>query len=154
MDLDFSEEHGILRDMVRGVVAEHAPLEVVRAVRAMVPKGTPLGVRISASDWVEGGWDVGSTVVLDDEARKLIATRVATAGRHQPIQSTCGTLIRLIMFTRLIHRFRSASSKITGVWSEGLSSARGAVSTSAATSRSRRATGPSSRHRRSSSSMA
>ncbi|MEZ4330850.1 MAG: acyl-CoA dehydrogenase family protein [Myxococcota bacterium] len=31
MDLDFTEEHDILREMVRGVVAEHAPLEVVRA---------------------------------------------------------------------------------------------------------------------------
>ena len=31
MDLDFTEEHGILRDMVRALCAEHAPVEVVRA---------------------------------------------------------------------------------------------------------------------------
>jgi 2,4-dienoyl-CoA reductase-like NADH-dependent reductase (Old Yellow Enzyme family) len=34
------------------------PLEVFRAVRAAVPLGLTLGVRISASDWVEGGWDI------------------------------------------------------------------------------------------------
>jgi alkylation response protein AidB-like acyl-CoA dehydrogenase len=32
MDLDFSEEQGLLRDMVRGVCAEFAPLKVVRAM--------------------------------------------------------------------------------------------------------------------------
>ena len=31
MDLDFTEEHGILRDMVRALCSEHASLEVVRA---------------------------------------------------------------------------------------------------------------------------
>ncbi len=32
MDLDFTEEHEMLREMVRGVCAEYAPLEVVRAL--------------------------------------------------------------------------------------------------------------------------
>ncbi|HVY00831.1 MAG TPA: NADH:flavin oxidoreductase/NADH oxidase [Pseudorhodoplanes sp.] len=49
------------------------PLEVVRAVRAVVPKTTPLGVRISASDWVEGGWTLEDSVVL---ARALKAEGV------------------------------------------------------------------------------
>ena len=31
------------------------PLEVLRAVRAVVPKGYPLGARISAVDWMDGG---------------------------------------------------------------------------------------------------
>ncbi|MGH6671976.1 MAG: NADH:flavin oxidoreductase/NADH oxidase [Xanthobacteraceae bacterium] len=31
------------------------PLEVARAVRAVVPTGTPLGARITGSDWLEGG---------------------------------------------------------------------------------------------------
>ncbi len=33
-------------------------LEVVREVRGRVPAGTPVVVRISASDWTDGGWDV------------------------------------------------------------------------------------------------
>jgi NADPH2 dehydrogenase len=31
------------------------PLEVTRAVRAVVPKGLPLGARITGSDWLDGG---------------------------------------------------------------------------------------------------
>src|SRR5258708_38847211 len=31
------------------------PLDVMRAVRAVVPKGLPLGARITGSDWMEGG---------------------------------------------------------------------------------------------------
>ena len=40
------------------------PLEVFDAVRAAWPKDKPLGVRISASDWVAGGWDVADSVVF------------------------------------------------------------------------------------------
>jgi len=43
MDLDFSEEQQMLRDMVRGLCREHAPLEVVRAMEDD-PKGTPEGL--------------------------------------------------------------------------------------------------------------
>jgi 2,4-dienoyl-CoA reductase-like NADH-dependent reductase (Old Yellow Enzyme family) len=37
---------------------------VVASVRANVPDATPLFVRISATDWVEGGWDLESSVAL------------------------------------------------------------------------------------------
>jgi 2,4-dienoyl-CoA reductase-like NADH-dependent reductase (Old Yellow Enzyme family) len=43
-------------------------LEVVRAVRAVWPAGLPLLVRISATDWAEGGWDLEQSVEL---ARRL-----------------------------------------------------------------------------------
>jgi 2,4-dienoyl-CoA reductase-like NADH-dependent reductase (Old Yellow Enzyme family) len=39
-------------------------LEVVDAIRAAVPESTPVLVRISATDWTEGGWD-------DDQAVRL-----------------------------------------------------------------------------------
>ncbi|MES2758408.1 MAG: NADH:flavin oxidoreductase/NADH oxidase [Pseudomonadota bacterium] len=38
------------------------PLEVFKAVRAAVPPEMTLGVRISASDWVAGGWDIEQSV--------------------------------------------------------------------------------------------
>ena len=38
------------------------PLEVVRAVRAAWPEDRPLFVRISATDWVEGAWDIAQSV--------------------------------------------------------------------------------------------
>lgn len=38
------------------------PFEVFEAVRRAWPQNRPLGVRISASDWVEGGWEVGDSI--------------------------------------------------------------------------------------------
>jgi 2,4-dienoyl-CoA reductase-like NADH-dependent reductase (Old Yellow Enzyme family) len=43
-------------------------LEVVEAVRVVWPEGLPLFVRISTTDWVEGGWDIEQSVEL---ARRL-----------------------------------------------------------------------------------
>jgi 2,4-dienoyl-CoA reductase-like NADH-dependent reductase (Old Yellow Enzyme family) len=39
-------------------------LEVTRAVRAQWPESQPLFLRISATDWVEGGWTVEDSVAL------------------------------------------------------------------------------------------
>ncbi|MBT1164322.1 NADH:flavin oxidoreductase/NADH oxidase [Bifidobacterium felsineum] len=39
-------------------------LEVVDAVRATVPEGMPVLVRISATDWAAGGWDLDQTIVV------------------------------------------------------------------------------------------
>jgi len=39
-------------------------LEVVEAVKSEWPKDLPLFVRISASDWAEGGWDIEESVLL------------------------------------------------------------------------------------------
>ncbi|MEO8453305.1 MAG: NADH:flavin oxidoreductase/NADH oxidase [Gemmatimonadota bacterium] len=38
--------------------------EIVTAVRAVWPERLPLFIRISATDWVEGGWDVEQSVEL------------------------------------------------------------------------------------------
>jgi 2,4-dienoyl-CoA reductase-like NADH-dependent reductase (Old Yellow Enzyme family) len=38
--------------------------ETVRAVRAVWPEHLPLSVRISATDWVEGGWDLEQSIEL------------------------------------------------------------------------------------------
>ena len=40
------------------------PLEVFDAVRAATPAHKPVGVRISATDWVPGGWDVEQSIVF------------------------------------------------------------------------------------------
>jgi 2,4-dienoyl-CoA reductase-like NADH-dependent reductase (Old Yellow Enzyme family) len=40
------------------------PLHVVKAVRDVWPSDLPLFVRISATDWVEGGWDLSQSVTL------------------------------------------------------------------------------------------
>ena len=38
--------------------------EVVEAIREVWPEDKPLAVRVSATDWVPGGWDIEQTVVL------------------------------------------------------------------------------------------
>lgn len=40
------------------------PLEVFEAIRAAVPAGIPVGIRVSATDWAEGGWDLDQTAAL------------------------------------------------------------------------------------------
>jgi 2,4-dienoyl-CoA reductase-like NADH-dependent reductase (Old Yellow Enzyme family) len=43
------------------------PLEVFDAVRAAWPADKPLGVRVSATDWVEGGWEIEQCVAFARE---------------------------------------------------------------------------------------
>jgi 2,4-dienoyl-CoA reductase-like NADH-dependent reductase (Old Yellow Enzyme family) len=40
------------------------PLRVVEAVRKVLPDEVPLMVRISSTDWVQGGWDLSSSIEL------------------------------------------------------------------------------------------
>ncbi|WP_414039736.1 NADH:flavin oxidoreductase/NADH oxidase [Acidithiobacillus sp. M4-SHS-6] len=40
------------------------PLEITDAVRAVWPEHLPLWVRISATDWVPGGWDLEQSTIL------------------------------------------------------------------------------------------
>ncbi|MEI6303122.1 MAG: NADH:flavin oxidoreductase/NADH oxidase [Betaproteobacteria bacterium] len=46
------------------------PLEVFDAVRSAWPGTKPLGVRISATDWVEGGWTPEDSVALSLELKQ------------------------------------------------------------------------------------
>lgn len=53
-------------DSYGGDLAGRAKLlvEVTDAVRSAMPESMPLLVRISASDWIEGGWDIDESVEL------------------------------------------------------------------------------------------
>ena len=46
------------------------PLEVFDAVRAAFPADKPVGVRVSAVDWLEGGWDIQQTITFALELKK------------------------------------------------------------------------------------
>ena len=39
-------------------------IQIVDAIRAVIPESMPLFVRISATDWVEGGWDLSQSIEL------------------------------------------------------------------------------------------
>jgi 2,4-dienoyl-CoA reductase-like NADH-dependent reductase (Old Yellow Enzyme family) len=58
------------------------PLEVFEAVRAAVDPSKPVWMRLSATDWVEGGWDVEQTMTLARalETRGAAATHVSSGG--------------------------------------------------------------------------
>ncbi|HEY8521339.1 MAG TPA: NADH:flavin oxidoreductase/NADH oxidase [Gammaproteobacteria bacterium] len=58
------------------------PLEVFDAVRAAVPPERPVSVRVSATDWAPGGWDVEQTVEFARalEARGCSAIHVSSGG--------------------------------------------------------------------------
>ncbi|WP_347473409.1 NADH:flavin oxidoreductase/NADH oxidase [Acinetobacter thermotolerans] len=61
-------------------------LEVFKAIKAAVPEGYPIGVRISATDWMEGveSWDVESSVFLSQQLEALGAAyiHVSSGGLH------------------------------------------------------------------------
>ncbi len=46
------------------------PLEVFDAVRASFDMNKPVGIRISATDWVDGGWDLQQSIQLAHELKK------------------------------------------------------------------------------------
>lgn len=46
------------------------PLEVFDLVRAAFPSDKPVGVRVSATDWVEGGWHTDDTIAFAHELKK------------------------------------------------------------------------------------
>ncbi|MBZ0090745.1 MAG: NADH:flavin oxidoreductase/NADH oxidase [Sulfuricellaceae bacterium] len=47
------------------------PLRVAQAVRRAWPETLPLLVRISATDWAEGGWDLAQSIVLARELKAI-----------------------------------------------------------------------------------
>lgn len=58
------------------------PLEVFEAVRAAVPAAIPVGVRVSGTDWVEGGWDIEQTIAFSQalKARGVSFVHVSSGG--------------------------------------------------------------------------
>ena len=46
------------------------PLEVFDAIRAVFPEHKPVGIKVSATDWVEGGWDLPQTIEFAGELKK------------------------------------------------------------------------------------
>ncbi len=58
------------------------PLEVFDAVRAVFPADRPVWVRVSATDWVEGGWDPAGTAEFGRAlaARGCAALHVSSGG--------------------------------------------------------------------------
>ncbi len=63
------------------------PLEVFDAVRAAFPHHKPVGIKVSSTDWVDGGWDIAQTIELAKELkRRGIDWIDASSGGVSPLQ--------------------------------------------------------------------
>jgi NADPH2 dehydrogenase len=63
------------------------PLEVFDAVRAAFPAGKPVGVRISATDWMDSGWEIEQTIAFARElARRGVDWIDVSSGGISPLQ--------------------------------------------------------------------
>jgi 2,4-dienoyl-CoA reductase-like NADH-dependent reductase (Old Yellow Enzyme family) len=58
------------------------PLEVFEAMREAVPSNIPVTVRVSGTDWVDGGWDIEGTVAYAKalEAKGCTGVHVSSGG--------------------------------------------------------------------------
>lgn len=58
------------------------PLEVFDAVRSAVPADRPVSMRVSATDWAAGGWDIDQTIAFAKalEAHGCSAVHVSSGG--------------------------------------------------------------------------
>src|ERR1700724_1234940 len=63
------------------------PLEVFDAIRAAFPDQKPIGVKVSATDWVEGGWDLAQTIEFAKELKQRGVDWIdASSGGVSPLQ--------------------------------------------------------------------
>ena len=63
------------------------PLELFAAVRAAFPADKPVGLRVSATDWVEGGWDLPQTIAFARELKALDVDWIdVSSGGVSPLQ--------------------------------------------------------------------
>lgn len=63
------------------------PLEVFAAVRAAFPANKPVGVRLSFSDWVDGGWNLADSITFCTKLKALGVDWIdASSGGLSPLQ--------------------------------------------------------------------
>jgi 2,4-dienoyl-CoA reductase-like NADH-dependent reductase (Old Yellow Enzyme family) len=63
------------------------PLEVFSAMRAVWPETKPMGMRISAVEWIEGGWTLEDSIVLARRLKDLGCDYIdVSSGGNHPAQ--------------------------------------------------------------------
>jgi 2,4-dienoyl-CoA reductase-like NADH-dependent reductase (Old Yellow Enzyme family) len=81
------------------------PLQVFETLRAFWPADLPVFVRISASDWVQGGWDLEQSVVLCRELKKRGADLIdVSSGGLSPDQKIENKPLYQVPFSEGIRR--------------------------------------------------
>lgn len=89
-------------------------LEVTRAVRAVWPAELPLWVRLSATDWADGGWDLDQTVRLATLLREAGADLIdCSSGGAVPWQKIAvGPGYQVPFAERVRHEARIATGAV------------------------------------------
>ncbi|MET0313667.1 MAG: NADH:flavin oxidoreductase/NADH oxidase [Hansschlegelia sp.] len=92
------------------------PLEIFDIVRETFPEDRPVGMRLSASDWVEGGWDIDQTVAL----AKALAARGAdwvdvSSGGVSPAQKITMGPGYQVPFAEAVKREADVTTMVVGL---------------------------------------
>jgi len=95
------------------------PLQVFDAVRSAFPVERPVGVKLSATDWVDGGWDLAQTI----EYSRLLHQRgadwvTASSGGLSPLQQIPATPGYQVPFARAIRQAVGVNTVAVGLITE------------------------------------
>ncbi len=97
------------------------PLEVFDAVRAAFPDGKPVGVRVSATDWMDKGWDVAQTLVFAEalKARGVDWIDVSSGGISPKQQLVIGPSYQ-VPFAEQVKKATGVATMSVGLITEAL----------------------------------
>jgi 2,4-dienoyl-CoA reductase-like NADH-dependent reductase (Old Yellow Enzyme family) len=86
--------------------------EIVAAVRGSWPERAPLFVRISATDWIDGGWDIQQSVELAQQLKQLGADLIdcSSGGNAEHAKMPVGPGYQ----TRFAEQIRREANILTG----------------------------------------
>ena len=92
------------------------PLEVFQAVRRIWPEERPIGVRISATDWTEGGWDIADSIEFSRALKELGCDYVAlSSGGLSPEQKITAGPAYQVPFSEHVRRETGITTLAVGL---------------------------------------
>jgi 2,4-dienoyl-CoA reductase-like NADH-dependent reductase (Old Yellow Enzyme family) len=95
------------------------PLEIFDAVRHALPAEKLLGIKLSASDWVEGGLDIDQTVEISHELKKHGADWVVlSSGGISPLQKIVPAPNYQVPFTERVRKETGIIATAVGLITE------------------------------------
>ncbi|MGA7993386.1 MAG: NADH:flavin oxidoreductase/NADH oxidase [Bradyrhizobium sp.] len=95
------------------------PLEVFDVIRAVFPASKPIGVKVSATDWVEGGWDLAQTIEFVTELKKRGVDWIdASSGGVSPLQKIPLSPGYQVPFAQAIKEATSVTTMAVGLITE------------------------------------
>ena len=119
---NFLSPFGNARSDAYGGTREHRMRflrEVFTAVRAVFPERKPVGLRISATDWADGGWDMDDSVALAHEMKALGCDYItASSGGSTPEQKLSVSPGYQVPFAERIRRETGMPTMAVGLITE------------------------------------